>query len=157
MAAEFQVEIDDRELMAALNRAIAVLSNPQPIYQDIADKLEANAQLRFETKTDPTGARWQPLKPATLAKKKGVGSLLIETNRLRASLATNVGPDYIEIGTSRATDGGQWQIGFLHETGTRRMPRRGILLANADTGTLGAEDEADMLAILNAAIGEAFG
>lgn len=164
------VRIDSSELVALLDRAIAQLSNPHQMQVDIGAKLEANANLRFDTKTDPTGAAWAPLSPVTKAIyesdwfieqnpdfKGGIpGSLLERTRQLRDSLGFNAGTDYVDIGTNRATKGGAWQIGFLHEFGTKTMPRRGILTADPTTGTLGAGDEADVLAIVEQALLSAF-
>ena len=166
------IRLDDRELLAAIDRAIALLTRPREMMDAIGAQLEANAQLRFETKTDPNGQPWQPLSPTTIEIyqsdwfiqqnpefRGGIpGSLLQRTNLLRASLTHNTGEDWTEVGTSRATKGGRWQIGWLHETGTRRMPRRGILLGNPATGELGAGDQADVLAIVNDTIsGALFG
>lgn len=169
MAQEFQVELQAGELLAAIERAIAVLASPRELFQDIGAKMESNAQLRFETKTDPTGAPWAPLSPATRKiyasawfKKqhpevRGGSSLLVATGLMRASLGYNASDQLLEIGTSRASKGGKWQIGFLHETGTTKMPRRGILVADPKTGALGAQDESDILAILSDAMDRAFG
>lgn len=151
------VDVEGDALLGALDRAIGVLASPLELFEDIGAKLELNAQVRFDTKTDPTGAKWKPLKPATIERKRGVGSLLIATNVLRQSLAFNATDEYVEIGTSRATPGGAWQVGFLHEFGTRRMPRRGILLADPESGTLGEQDEADILAIVVQSLDGAFG
>ena len=169
---ESLIRLDDRELLAAIDRAIALLTRPREMMDAIGAQLEANAQLRFETKTDPNGQPWQPLSPTTIEIyqsdwfiqqnpefRGGIpGSLLQRTNLLRASLTHNTGEDWTEIGTSRSSKGGRWQIGWLHETGTRKMPRRGILLGNPTAGTLGPTDQADVLAIVNDTIsGALFG
>ena len=141
------------------------------LLDELGAKLESNANLRFDTKTDPSGQPWAPLSPATKAIyesdwfiernpafKGGIpGSLLERTRQLRASLAYNVGADFVDVGTSRKVGRKGWQVGFLMETGTTRMPRRGILVANPETGQLGAGDQADVLAIVNSALGAAFG
>lgn len=168
---QFSIELDDREIRAAISRAIDLLANPTPIFEAIGQRLKTNAELRFDTKTDPTGAAWAPLSPATIEiyqsewfKKRnpafvgGIpGTLLERTRQLRLSLAYNAGRDFLDIGTSRATANGRWQIGWLHETGTRRMPRRGFLLANPQTGELGRGDAEDVLDIVATMLGDAFG
>ena len=173
------IRLDDRELLAAIDRAIALLTQPRQMMDDIGVHLERSARLRFDFKTDPNGQPWAPLSPTTIEiyasdwfrsrqenrdayNKDGKaflpGSLLVRTNQLRASLTHNTGEDWTEVGTSRVPEGGRWQIGWLHETGTRRMPRRGILLGNPTTGELGADDQADVLAIVNDTIsGALFG
>ncbi len=164
-------ELQDADMLAAIDRAIAVLSSPGELMNAIGIKLEQNAQLRFDTKTDPSGKAWAPLKQSTKdiyesdwfikanpAFKGGTpGTLLERTRQLRNSLAYNAGVDYIEIGTSRATTGGRWQVGSLMETGTRNMEARRILTADPAAGKLGANDEADILAVVSKALGSAFG
>src|SRR5574337_154130 len=137
-------------LQAALERAVARLARPRDLMQALGDRLVGNIERRFDTKRDPQGVPWRALAASTgkryAAEDKGSrrGTLLEHTGRMRASLTANAGDDYVEIGMNRLTDGGRWQIPLLHETGTRRMPRRGIFLADPDAGTLGAQDERDL-------------
>jgi phage gpG-like protein len=139
-----------KELQADLARAIAQLQRPRELMQALGDMLVGNIERRFGTKRDPTGAAWAPLAPATLKRyadeDKGArrGTILQRTGRMRDSLTANAGNDYVEVGMSRLTDGGRWSIPLLHETGTRRMPRRGIFLADPNAGRLGAQDERDL-------------
>lgn len=165
------IELQDEQLLGAIDRAIATLDRAGPLMRDIGDKLEANVNVRWGEKVDPSGRPWAPLSPVTRAIyespwfiarnerfRGGIpGSLLERTRELRDSLSFNSGEDFIEIGTSRKTANGDWQIGLLHEFGTRIMPRRGLLTANPNTGELGAEDQADVLEIVSRALGEAFG
>jgi phage gpG-like protein len=166
-----QAELQDEQMLAAIERALALLQRPGDLMEDIGATIEGNAELRFDAKVDPTGAAWAPLSPATVAIyesawfiernpafKGGIpGTLLERTRQLRNSLAHNAGVDYVEIGTSRQVGKKQWQVGALHEWGTETMPRRGILTANPRTGELGAGDAADVLAIVNAALRQALG
>ena len=170
MSNAVNIEFDDRAMLLAIARALQTLAHPRAMLAQIGAKMEANAQQRFASRTDPSGAAWPALAPATVAIyssawfikhnpafKGGLpGSLLTRTNQLRQSLAFNASDDALEIGTSRATKGGKWQVGFLHEFGTAKMPRRALLTANAKTGELGAQDRADMLAIVAQTLGRAF-
>jgi phage gpG-like protein len=138
------------ELRAELLRAVQQLRKPRDLMLSLGDKLVRNIERRFDTKRDPSGVPWQPLAPSTTERyakqDKGArkGTLLERTGRMRDSLSRNAGDDFVEVGMSRLTDGGRWSIPLLHETGTRRMLRRGIFLADWQAGTLGAEDEADL-------------
>ena len=166
-----RVEVTDAAVLAAIDGAIRLLEDPRDLLQEIGDQLEANVALRFETKTDPAGQKWAPLSEATKeiyqsdwfikrnpAFKGGIpGSLLQRTNAMRQSLAFNVVDNVLELGFSRATKGGRWEVSQLHETGTRNMPRRGILTADPTTGELGAQDQAAILAIVNGQLGALFG
>lgn len=171
MTDQFNYELDDADMLAAIDRAIAALERPRELMDEIGAAIESAANLRFQTKTDPAGNAWPALSPATIdiyesewfikqnpAFAGGIpGTLLERTGQLLASLAHNAGDDFAEIGTSRASKGGRWQIGLLHETGTRNMPRRGFLVADADTSALGADDEAEVLGIVSTYLGSAFG
>lgn len=171
MAQVFTAELQDAAMLAAIDRCIQLLENPGELMEDIGAQMEANANLRFGEKVDPTGAAWAPLSPATKAIyesdwfiernpafKGGIpGTLLERTRQLRASLAYNAGVDYVEIGTSRQVGRKKWQVGALMEWGTVNMPRRGILTANPTRGELGAGDTEDLLRIVNGYIGSAFG
>jgi phage virion morphogenesis protein len=161
-----QIVFDNAELLRAIDGAIELLSRPRALMEEMGAKLESSAQLRFETKVDPAGVPWPALSPVTVnywyKKKypKGIpGSLLERTRQLRNSLAYNVGDDYVDLGTSRRVPGKSqpyWEVGQLHEWGTTIMPRRGILTADPETGALAASDEADLLAIIERAMLDAF-
>ena len=170
---ELQVEVDNTALLRVIDGAIEQLVRPRQLMIEIGGKLEQNARLRFDTKTDPTGAAWPPLSPTTKAIyesewfkarnpkfKNGIpGTLLDRTRQLLDSLGYNPGDDFVELGTSRRVPGKSqpyWEVGQLHEWGTVIMPRRGIFTADPKTGKLGAEDEADLLQLVNDAILGAF-
>ncbi len=81
-----------------------------------------------------------------------VASHLQQTGRLRDSLKVNVLGNAVEVGMLRLTDNGKWNVAALHEFGTQRgkggMPRRGLLTADPNAGTLGAEDRADVMDVV---------
>lgn len=61
------VQIDDREVRAALDGLRRRLADMTPVMRAIATELEARVEARFETATDPSGRPWKPLAPSTLA------------------------------------------------------------------------------------------
>lgn len=151
------------ELKVDLARALSRLDKPRDLLATLGAVLEANIERRFDRKVDPSGTPWAPLaestKKAYAAQDKGArrGTLLERTGQMRNSLASNVGDDFVEIGMNRLSDGGKWVVPLLHETGTEHMPRRGIFLADPDSGKLGAEDEADLEAELVGFLDDVFG
>ena len=173
MADFLSIEVTgNAELRQALAAAVQRIDHPRDLMVRIGAVLERNIEGRFDAKRDPNGLPWAPLAASTRAKydradtqRKGKnagqvrkrGSLLERTRQMRDSLATNAGDDYVEIGMNRLTDAGKWQIPLLHETGTARMPRRGIFLGDPDAGTLGAQDEADLDAEIVRYLDEVFG
>jgi len=157
------------ELRAALAHAIARLERPRDLMQALADAIKENIERRFDSKLDPGGSGWEPLRPATKARyrredtdaRTGAhtrrGTILERTGRMRASLAAAAGDDWAQIGMDRLTDGGRWSIPLLHETGTRRMVARPIFLADWRSGKLGADDERDLEDEIAAFLDDLFG
>lgn len=163
MAEFLRIEVTgNAELQAFLASAVRQLERPAALMEALAARLEANIQERFDREVDPTGAAWEPLAPATVEKYaeedegRKQGTLLERTGQMRSSLTSAAGDDWAEVGMSRLTAGGEWSIPLLHETGTRRMPRRGIFLA-ADAGELGLQDQAMLREEIDAYLGEVFG
>lgn len=161
------------ELQASLGRALQQLQRPSDLMQSLGATLEGRIERRFDTKTDPDGMPWAPLAESTRERydaedtaTKGAragqvvrrGTLLERTGQMRNSLAVNAGDDWVEVGMSRLTDDGRWQIPLLHEHGTDRgLPRRGIFFSDPDTGTLSAGDETALVADVEDWLDEIFG
>jgi phage gpG-like protein len=164
-------ELDDAEVIAAIDEALASLQRPREMFEAVGAVLEQNINLRFQTKIDPEGNAWAPLAPATLEiyasdwfikqnpefKGGTPGTLLQRTNRMLQSLAYNADNAGLEVGFSRSTKGEKWQVALLHEFGTEKMPRRGILTADPKEGRLGEQDQADVLDAIRGSLGRLFG
>lgn len=138
MVDRLDIEVTGFEFLSAIDRAASQLEKPVALMNIIGATMEQNIGLRFITKTDPGGNAWLPLAPATLARKKGAGSLLELSGHGKTSLGYNAGTDFVEVGF------GEGYMGF-HETGTQRMPRRQLLTDDPVAGTLGRQDQADIL------------
>ncbi len=152
MSDNFTIELQGSDLMLAkISGLLARLEDPKDLMVAIGGQLEANIQLRFVTKTDPAGNAWDDIAKSTkkrYAKKypDGTpGSLLNRNQRMLGTLAHNAASDSVEVGFSSP-------YAIFHVTGTKKMVRRDSLFASlsADytTGTLGAQDEADILEIV---------
>ena|SRR6218665_2566780 len=147
MADRFTIELQG-DLLPAIDRAINQLERPRQLMDDIGGVLESAIATRFVTKQDPNGAPWAPLSKATLARKAGVGSTLIHRGHMLDSLAHNVGDDWTEVGFSSVK-------AAYHETGTKKndkphVPRRGMLTGDPESGRLGADDHAAVVAEITA-------
>lgn len=145
MTDRFAIELDPAgELLARLDLAIARMGEPGELLDSIGAVMESNIQARFDAKVAPDGTAWSPIKDSTRKRYEKQyngavpGSLLERTRHMRDSLAFNVGTGYVEVGFSDPK-------AAYHEYGTRRMEARRLLMANPDTGRLGAADEADLL------------
>lgn len=134
MASEFTIQ-GDQALLQILADLKARSVNQRPAWDLIGAGLASNADRRFETKTDPTGTPWAPWADSTKAAraKSGRGTLLELTRLMRASLNHQAQDDGVVVGLGRS-------YAIFHETGTRKMPRRGMLLAATEPATLGNDD-----------------
>ena len=115
-------------LAQRLASAMGQLAQNSDLLTAIGAKLARNIRLRFDTKTAPSGYAWAPLKDSTVRayqkKNKGniPGSLLMRSNLMRKSVSSIVIGNTVQVGLSAPYAG-------YHETGTRRMARRGMVFA----------------------------
>lgn len=158
------VQLDaDGVLARRLDALEALLRNPAELLGAIGARLESRIQGRFESKTDPDGNTWAPISAMTVELyalfNDGAslpGTLLDRTRRMRDSLASQVSGVELEIGFAV-------HYARYHVTGTKRkdgsvlMPRRDPLFSDPATGKLGAGDEADVLAEVEAFLARALG
>lgn len=161
MSDKLQIElIGAQALLDRLNTAIERLDQPRELLQAIGDTLEANINLRFDTKTDAAGKAWAPVSPSTPLIWESIhgsplpGTLLERTRLMRNSLTANATDDAVEVGFSVPYSG-------YHVTGTRKMPRRDPLFATvnaeATEGTMGAGDETDVREVIESFLADALG
>ncbi|MBN8716122.1 MAG: phage virion morphogenesis protein [Stenotrophomonas sp.] len=136
-----KIELDDRAVRQALADLQRRVSDMTPAMRAIATELETRAMNRFETRRDPAGQPWKPLSARTLAAKRGRGHILYRTGDLLGSATSRAGRDFAEVGF------GQRYAAF-HEFGTKKMPRRGLLMADPDARTLGEADKSVILEII---------
>ncbi|GKS96992.1 phage virion morphogenesis protein [Acidovorax sp. SUPP2825] len=139
------VSTDDRAFAQDLRTIYNRLGNLRPVMESIGMELEGRVSGRFETRTDPNGKGWAAWSPFTQATypKDGNRRLLDRYGDMLGSL-------------THKADAGSVRVGFgqpyatFHEFGTKHMPRRGLLFADPEAGTLGQEDEAAVLDVLSA-------
>lgn len=123
MAVTYRVDIDDRQINAALNRLIALGQSPAEVMQDIATYGENATRDRFKTGTGPDGKAWQP---SIRVQQKG-GKTLIESTRLLNSITSRSGSDFAEWGTNAI-------YAAIHQTGgeIRAKNAKGLFFKVAD-------------------------
>lgn len=83
----------------------------------------------FYKSMDPnTGAAWEPLAESTIERRrKGSSKPLVDTGRLRSSIATKAGDRSILYGTNVSYAG-------PHQYGTKRIPRRRFMPTDLTAG-----------------------
>lgn len=128
------------------------------VMEEIGGTLERNIQGRFETRTDPNGRPWKVWADSTRESYPfagspaaagidgpGNGKLLDRYGTMLDGLNYQANSDSVRIGFAQP-------YSTYHEYGTTKMPRRGMLTADPNAGTLGATDEAAVIDVLNAFI-----
>lgn len=145
---KIEIKYDDKEVLAAFNRLLALGHDPKPVLKDIGEVLVRSTQARFDTSTDPEGRPWKPLAPGTyeglVARGKGN---LTKSGKLSARGAERVMGKKPLVGeTGDLRDRISWQIegndlyvgtpvryGFVHQLGGQKtytiLPRTKQALA----------------------------
>lgn len=100
----------------------------------------------YTSQTDPFTEAWEPLRPST-RKRKGHDTILVDTDRMRASLVGRTGDSVIDViqdgmqaGLTRGTS---VEYAGFHQTGTERMAQRIHVGLNEDKADQLAEFAAD--------------
>lgn len=114
-------------VIRTLRKAKRKAENMLPLSRMIANQLKKTVMRNFEAQGRPT--KWKPLSPRYRAWKKEHGytdKILVRTGRLRQSINTRYTNDEAAVYTGV-------KYGVLHQTGTRRLPKRPFLvLPNED-------------------------
>ena len=137
------IQTDDSAFRASLARLQSRLGNLTPVMQSIGMELESRISGRFESRTDPAGRAWAPWAQSTLETYPDGGNrrLLDRYGDMLASLSHQATGNSVRIGFGQP-------YATFHEFGTTDMPRRGLLFADPDAGTLGDGDQDAVMDIL---------
>ena len=137
------ITADDKVFRSSLANLYRGMGDLTPVMQSIGMELESRISGRFESRTDPSGNAWAPWAQSTVDSYPDGGNrrLLDRYGDMLASLIHQADATSVRVGF------GQPYAAF-HEWGTEHMPRRGLLFADPDAGTLAEGDEAAVLDIL---------
>ncbi|MBB5204450.1 phage virion morphogenesis protein [Inhella inkyongensis] len=127
-----------------LEQLLKRLADVRPAMEAIGAEMESRVANRFETRTDPSGSSWAPWAPSTAAAypKNGRGQLLERHGDMLSSLSWQADSTSVLIGFGAAASHKGDVYAIYHEFGTAHMPRRGLLTADPDAGTLAPDDVA---------------
>lgn len=128
------------DALATTERVENRLLNLEPLFRDIGALLESNANVRFDTKTDPDGKAWPEWADSTrkAREREGRGTLMEYSGLMREGLTSAFGPSFAEVLLSAPYAGAHESPGA-----SSHLPRRAVL-TSADGG-LGAQDLDDVL------------
>ena len=92
--------------------------NLTPAMKVGAESIQRLIQKTFQTSASPTGEKWDDLDPETIKRRRKKSNIpLVDTGKLRLSMATSYGARTITFGTNTKYAGFQ-------QFGTRRIPAR---------------------------------
>lgn len=120
MAGAFTIlsTINDREIIAALDRLHAKAGRLGPAFKNIGEELLRSTQDRFAAQIDPDGQRWQAISVASIAAKQLRGhstQILRQRGYLADTIRYQANESGIRIGTNRI-------YGAIHQFGGKTKP-----------------------------------
>lgn len=127
-----------------LQEMVARVKSLKPAMEAGALDIKKLVDDAFYKSIDPnTGTAWQPLAESTIKKRRqGSSKPLIDTGRLRGSIATKAGDKSITYGTNVV-------YGGPHQFGTKKIPQRRFLPTDFSTGPASATAQKIVRRILN--------
>lgn len=93
MAENFKIEVDDKEVIRAIQELQKKAGSMKPAMNSIGGALKTRVQMGFLTSTAPDGTPWKRLKHRS-------GKPLMDTRVLRNSITFNATDDQVEVGTN---------------------------------------------------------
>lgn len=138
-----EIKLDDSAFRTDLAALYRRLGNLTPVMQDIGSLMLSRISDRFESRTDPNGKSWAPWAPSTVDSYPDDGNrqLLDRYGHMLDSRNYKAGATSVQIGFGKP-------YAAFHEWGTKHMPRRGLIFADPDAGTLAKGDEDAVLDII---------
>ena len=130
------ITVDDQAFRAYMERLHGRMDDMTPVMEKIGQELEARISARFETESDPNGRRGAAWAPSTKKSypKDGNARILDRYGDMLGSLNWEADTESVRVGFGKP-------YATYHEFGTKRMPRRGLLFDNPESGKLADADE----------------
>ncbi|MBB4844987.1 phage gpG-like protein [Paucibacter oligotrophus] len=145
------VTVDSAPVAEVLSKLLGRLDDLTPAMASIGQELESRVSGRFETETDPLGHPWAPWAESTKESypKDGNHRILDRYGDMLRSLNSRPDKTSVRVGFGAVSSKkGKDAYAVYHEWSTEHMPRRGLLMADPDAGTLAPDDEQAVLDIL---------
>lgn len=145
------ITVDSKAVSERLAKLKAKTSNLRPAMAGIGQELNSRISARFETRSDPLGNPWAPWADSTRENypKNGRGLVLERYGDMLKSLTFAASESSVVVGFGAVASKNGDVYATYHEFGTDTMPRRGLLFANPEAGTLAPADETAVLDIIS--------
>ncbi|PLX97314.1 MAG: phage virion morphogenesis protein [Desulfuromonas sp.] len=140
MPRAFTVNItaDDRELQAALNRALVATGDLTPAMQAIGERILRSTDERFTTETTPTLEKWSVSKAAADEGRK----TLTKSHQLRNSIWYRAGKDAVRVGSPKP-------YGAIHQFGGKAGIKGRVVLPARPFLGVTEDDKREISAIIS--------
>jgi phage gpG-like protein len=126
---EFTYSLNLESVEKALTEFQESLADQQPALAAIADDCREMIAEQFASQGGAEGTPWAPLAPSTLRRRRASPSILYATGALRRSLTEPGAAGHIEeLEDQSLTLGTRLPYALYHQTGTRRLPARPIIV-----------------------------
>lgn len=97
--ASFSIEVQDGDVLSAMNRLLAASLDLSPMTRTVANLLLSRTEFNFAAQAGP-GGPWPALAKSTLKRRGADAKMLQDTGHLAASITPSSGPDFAAIGTN---------------------------------------------------------
>lgn len=126
---EFIASLDTRNLERTLAAFQASLADFSEAQTRIADDFRELITEQFATEGRAGRTPWAPIAPSTARRRGRASPVLYSSGALFASLRDPGAPGHVEEADTRSlTLGSRLSYALYHQTGTRRMPARPIIV-----------------------------
>jgi len=128
------VDFDSRIADARLRSLVSKTKDLSEVFRDFA-KVYRKFQIELFRSGGADAGGWKPLAPATIARKRKMGyplDILIQTKTLMRSLTTKTSYTVEDIRPREMTIGSSVPYGQYHQTSTKRMPARPLIVVTDD-------------------------
>ena len=96
------LDVDDGDVLDALNRLRRAGGETAPALRSIGEDLINSTRERFNDHQAPDGSPWADLKDSTKARKpRNKDKILTRDGDLRREISYRLGPDHVDVGSSR--------------------------------------------------------
>jgi phage gpG-like protein len=137
---QFTYAVNSEPVENALATFEESLAEQSPALRRIADDFREMIAQQFATEGRAEGTPWAELAPSTLRRRRARTSILYETGALLRSLTEPGAAGHVEeLEGYSLTLGSQLPYAGYHQSGTRRMPARPIIVLSGTRAERWAE------------------
>lgn len=125
MIVDIEIRLDpDSPGFVQLGKIEKRLEDTAGLLDELGNALLETTKQRFADETDPSGAKWTPLKPITVAERGSAHPILMRSGRLKGSINYKVDGNTLQLGPT-AVHGAVHQFGHTFQLQVGKAGKRG--------------------------------